>query len=46
MILWLTRIAARALANKGHTDTHSRIIQRTAQLRREVGLPPHPALKA
>jgi hypothetical protein len=37
--------AARELSLEGHRQRHDRIIARTRQLRREIGMAPSPALE-
>lgn len=44
-----TRIAARWLGRRSHVNrktAHERIVERTAQMRRELGLGAHPGLGA
>ncbi len=44
MTRWLAAFVARTLAKHGAAKRHASVIDRAQQMRRELGLPPHPAL--
>lgn len=42
----LTRFAARRLARRGAEKARASVHETAQQIRKELGLPPHPALRA